>query len=35
MALYRLVYVSTSLLSDDADTAWLQIADILDTSRRK
>jgi len=34
MALYRLVYVSTSLLSDDADTAWRQVADILDAWRR-
>ena len=34
MALYRLVYASTSLLSDDADTARQQIADILSASRR-
>lgn len=34
MALYRLVYVSTSLVSDDADTARRQIDDILAASRR-
>jgi hypothetical protein len=33
MALYRLVYASTSLLSDDPDTARQQIADILSSSR--
>jgi hypothetical protein len=34
MALYRLVYISTSLLSDDANTARRQIDDILAASRR-
>jgi len=34
MALYRLVYASTSLLSDDQDIARQQIADILSSSRR-
>jgi Sensors of blue-light using FAD len=34
MALCRLVYASTSLLSDDRDTARQQIADILSSSRR-
>jgi hypothetical protein len=34
MALYRLVYASTSLLSDDAAIARQQIDDILNSSRR-
>jgi hypothetical protein len=34
MALYRLVYASTSLLSGDSDAARQQIADILSCSRR-
>ena len=34
MSLYRLVYVSTSLLSDDPDVERQQIADILLSSRR-
>jgi hypothetical protein len=34
MTLHRLVYASTSLLSDDQDTARQQIADILNSSRR-
>jgi ATP/maltotriose-dependent transcriptional regulator MalT len=34
MALYRLVYASTSMLSGDADAARQQIADILSSSRR-
>jgi hypothetical protein len=34
MALYRLVYASTSLLSDDPDIVRQQVADILSSSRR-